>query len=42
MNALTKGEITERVVSNFFDENFSKIFSFPNPKTKTKAEVAMC
>lgn len=40
MSALTKGEITERVVSNFFDENFSKIFSFPNPKTKTKAEVA--
>jgi len=40
LNTLTKGEIAERLVSNFFDENFSKIFSFPNPKTNAKAEVA--
>lgn len=40
LNTLTKGEIAEQLVSNFFDENFSKIFSFPNPKTKAKAEVA--
>ena len=40
LNTLTKGEIAERLVSNFFDENFSKIFSFPNPKTGVKAEVA--
>lgn len=40
LNTLTKGEIAERLVSNFFDENFSKIFSFPNPKTNTQAEIA--
>jgi len=40
LNTLTKGEIAEQLVSNFFDENFSKIFSFPNPKTNAKAEVA--
>lgn len=40
LNTLTKGEIAEQLVSNFFDENFSKIFSFPNPKTNARAEVA--
>jgi hypothetical protein len=40
MNSLSKGEIGERLVSNFFDESFSNIFSFPNPKTKNNAEVA--
>ena len=40
MNTLSKGEVGERLVSNFFDENFSKIFSFPHANTKTNAQVA--
>lgn len=40
MSKLTKGDIGELIVSNFFDENFSKIFSFTSPKTKDKAEVS--
>ena len=40
MSSLSKGEIGERLVSNFFDRNFSKIYSFPNAKTKANAEVA--
>jgi hypothetical protein len=39
-NVLTKGEIGERLVSNFCDQNLSKIFSFPNPKNKDNAEIA--
>lgn len=35
-----KGKIGEQLVSNFFDLNFSKFFSFPNPLTKTNAEVS--
>lgn len=35
-----KGKIGEQLVSNFFDLNFSKFFSFPNPLTKSNAEVA--
>lgn len=35
-----KGAIGEQLVSNFFDSNFSKFFSFPNPKTKNNEEVA--
>lgn len=37
---LNIGEVGELIVSNFFDSNFSKIFSFLNPKTKNNAEVA--
>lgn len=40
MCSLSKGEIGECLVSNFFDKNFSKIYSFPNPTTKANAEVA--
>ncbi len=36
----SKGEVGEKLVSNFFDRNFSKIFSFPNPKTKKNEEIA--
>jgi hypothetical protein len=39
-NKLSKGEVGEQLVSNFFDHNFSKIFSFSSPKTKNNAEVA--
>lgn len=38
--SLSKGEVGENLVSNFFDRNFSKVFSFPNPKTKNNAEIA--
>lgn len=34
------GEQGERKVIDFLDNQFSKIFSFPNPKTKSGAEVA--
>lgn len=40
MSKLTKGDIGELIVSNFFDSNFSKLFSFTSPKTKEKAEVS--
>jgi len=40
MSTLTKGDIGELLVSNFFDNNFSKIYSFSNPKTHDNAEIA--
>lgn len=40
MSKLTKGNIGELIVSNFFDSNFSKLFSFTSPQTKGKAEVS--
>ena len=40
MNILTKGQIGEKLVENFFDKNFSNIYSFSSPKTKDNAEVA--
>ena len=40
MESLTKGDIGELLISNFFDENFSKIYSFPSPKAQDKAEIA--
>ncbi len=35
-----KGRFGEHLIENFFDSNFSRIFSFPNPKTKENAQVA--
>lgn len=36
-----KGSIVEELIFEFFDSNFSRFLSFPNPKTqKTKAEVS--
>ena len=35
-----KGTVGENLVTKFFDKHFSKVFSFPNPKTKSNAEVA--
>jgi len=40
MKSLTKGDIGELLISNFFDKNFSKIYSFPSPKADDKAEIA--
>lgn len=40
MESLTKGDIGELLISNFFDENFSKIYSFQSPKAHDKAEIA--
>lgn len=34
-----KGTWGEQLVANFFDSNYSKIFSFPNPKTKNNAQI---
>ena len=34
-----KGNWGERLIKNFFDSNFSRIFSFPNPKTKDNAQI---
>lgn len=34
-----KGRFGEQLIENFFDCYFSRIFSFPNPKTKTNAQV---
>ena len=34
------GTVGEKLVTKFFDKHFSKVFSFPNPKTKSNAEVA--
>lgn len=35
-----KGIVGEQLIAHFFDNKYSKFFSFPNPKTKTNAEVA--
>jgi hypothetical protein len=40
MKTLTKGQVGERLIENFFDENFSNIYSFASPQTKNNAEVA--
>lgn len=40
MTQLTKGELGELIISNFVDNQFSKIFSFSSPKTKDNAEIA--
>jgi len=40
MNTLTKGQVGEQLIENFFDKNFSNIYSFASPKTKDNAEVA--
>lgn len=34
------GKIGEQIIENFFDHHYSRIFSFPNPKTKSNAQVA--
>ena len=34
------GNIGEQIISNFFDESFSDILCFPNPKTKNNAQVS--
>lgn len=34
------GDQGEELIRNFFDSNISKFYSFPNPKSKDKAEVA--
>lgn len=34
------GNIGEQIISNFFDESFSNILCFPNPKTKNNAQVS--
>lgn len=36
----TKGDIGEQLIAQFFDNKYSRFFSFPNPKTKTNAEIA--
>lgn len=33
------GSFGEKLVENFFDSKLSKIFSFPNPKTKDNAQI---
>lgn len=33
------GSYGEKLIENFFDSKFSKIFSFPNPKTKDNAQI---
>ncbi len=40
MSHSTKGKAGERLIARFFDAKFSRLFSFPNPKTKSNAEVA--
>jgi len=35
-----RGTAGEKLIGNFFDKNFSRIFSFPNAKTKSNAQVA--
>lgn len=40
MPVIDKGTAGERLVENFFDKNFSRVFSFPNAKTKDNAQVA--
>lgn len=40
MTKLTKGKIGELIISNFVDNQFSKILSFSSPKTKDNAEIA--
>lgn len=34
------GNIGEQIISNFFDESFSDILCFPNPKTKNNVQVS--
>lgn len=34
------GSYGEMLIENFFDSKFSKIFSFPNPKTKDNAQIS--
>ena len=35
-----KGTFGEKLIAEFFDSNYSKFFSFPNPKAKSNAQVA--
>jgi hypothetical protein len=35
-----KGSIGEQLVAHFIDSNYSKFFTFPDPKTKSNAQVA--
>jgi len=34
------GTLGEQLIARFFDSHYSKFFSFPNPKTKSNAEVS--
>ncbi len=34
------GNIGEQIISSFFDESFSNILCFPNPKAKNNAQVS--
>ena len=35
-----KGTFGRKLIAEFFDSNYSKFFSFPNPKAKSNAQVA--
>jgi hypothetical protein len=39
-NGISKGLAGEQLIAQFFDSKFSKFFCFPNPKTKSRAQVA--
>ncbi len=39
-NDIARGWAGEQLIARFFDSKFSKFFSFPNPKSKSKAQVA--
>jgi hypothetical protein len=40
MSTVDKGTWGEQLIASFFDSHFSRHFSFPNPKTKSNAQVA--
>lgn len=40
INNNNKGTLGEQLISQFFDSQYSKFFSFPNPKTNSNAQVA--
>jgi hypothetical protein len=40
MADIGKGTLGEKLIANFFDTHSSRLFSFPNPKTNSNAEVA--
>jgi len=39
-NEYDSGTAGERLIAQFFDSHYSKFFSFPNPKTRSNAQVA--
>lgn len=40
MSEIDVGEVSEKLIHNFFDENFSSVYSFRSPKTSSNAQVA--